>query len=92
MPVDADREGTAIYALRLKLPTKIWDIMVPSKIETHGIMLIITGIVFASVLYPEDTKASILVSIDEPTGNAYDDLYVAEEENTTFTLESSNSK
>jgi hypothetical protein len=62
--------------------------MVVPKIEMHSIMLIITGIVFASVLHPEATKASILSGIDEPTGNAYDDLYVAEEENATFTSES----
>jgi hypothetical protein len=37
------------------------------------------------VLYPEDTKASILAGIDEPTGNAYEDLYFAEEGNATIT-------
>lgn len=50
------------------------------KIEIYGVMLMITGILFLSVFYPEDTKASILSGIDEPTGNAYEDLYVAEEE------------
>ncbi len=61
--------------------------MIASNIENHGIMLIITGIVFASVLYPEDTKASILGGIDEPTGYAYGDVFNAEEENATFTSE-----
>ena len=49
-------------------------------IEIYGAMLMITGILFVSVFYPEDTKATILSGIDEPTGNAYEDLYVAEEE------------
>jgi len=54
------------------------------KIEMYGVMLIITGILFASVFYPEDAKATILSGMDEPTGNAYEDLYFAEEENATI--------
>ena len=54
------------------------------KIELYGIMLIITGILYGLILYPVDTKATILLSIDEPTGNAYDDVYIAEEEHTTI--------
>ena len=50
------------------------------KIEIYGVMLMITGILFVSMFYPEDIKATILSGIDEPTGNAYEDLYVAEEE------------
>ena len=53
----------------------------------HG-MPVVTGIILAPVLYPEDTNASILAGIDEPTGNAYDDAFGAEAENDTFTLES----
>ena len=48
-------------------------------------MVVVTAILLASMLYPGDTKASILSGIDEPTGNAYDDLYLAEEENATST-------
>lgn len=59
--------------------------METNKVEIHGIMLLVTGILLASVFNPEDTRASILSGIDEPTGNAYDDLFVAEEENATFT-------
>jgi hypothetical protein len=47
-------------------------------------MLVVTGIILASVFYPEHTKASILAGIDEPTGNVYDDLYVAEENATSI--------
>jgi hypothetical protein len=65
---------------------KIWNNMQTTKVEIYGVMLVITGILLASVLYPEDTKASILGGIDEPTGSAYDDLYFAEEENATNTL------
>lgn len=54
------------------------------KIEMYGVMLIITGILFASVFYPEDTKVTILSGMDEPAGNAYEDLYFAEEENATI--------
>jgi hypothetical protein len=50
--------------------------MQTTKVEIYGIMLVITGILLASVLYLEDTKASILGGIDEPTGSAYDDLYL----------------
>jgi hypothetical protein len=59
--------------------------METNKVEIHGIMLVVTGILLASVFNSEDTRASILSGIDEPTGNAYDDLFVAEEENATFT-------
>ena len=55
------------------------------KIKTYGVMLLITGILFGSLFYPEDTKGTILSGIDEPTGNAYEDVYIAEEENTTIT-------
>jgi len=48
-------------------------------------MLIITGILYGLILYPVDTKATILLDIDEPTGNVYEDVYIAEEENTTIT-------
>jgi hypothetical protein len=51
----------------------------------YGVMLMVTGILLACTLYPENTKASILSGIDEPTGNAYDDLYAAEAENATST-------
>jgi hypothetical protein len=44
-------------------------------------VLIITGILYVSIFYPVDTKATILSGIDEPTGNAYEDVYIAEEEN-----------
>lgn len=56
------------------------------KIEIYGVMLMITGILYVSVFHPEDTKATILSGMDEPTGNAYEDLYVAEEENATYLL------
>jgi len=57
--------------------------MKTTKIEMYGVMLVVTGILLASMFYPEDTKASILSGIDEPTGNAYEDMYAAEEENVT---------
>jgi hypothetical protein len=59
--------------------------MQTTKAEIYGITLLITGILLAFMLCPEDTKASILAGIDEPTGNAYDDLYFAEEGNSTIT-------
>jgi hypothetical protein len=59
--------------------------MQTTKAEIYGVMIVITGILLAYVLYPEDTKASILSGIDEPTGNAYEDLYFAEEGNATST-------
>ena len=59
--------------------------METTNVEIYGITIIVTGILFAFVLYPEDANASILSGIDEPTGNAYEDTYVAEEENATFT-------
>jgi hypothetical protein len=55
------------------------------KIKPYGVMLIITGILFGSLLYPGDINATILSGIDEPTGNAYEDVYIAEEENATIT-------
>jgi hypothetical protein len=48
-------------------------------------MLVVTGILIAYVLFPENIKASILSGIDEPTGNAYEDMYAAEVENATST-------
>ena len=48
--------------------------MKKTKVAMYSIMLFVTGTLLASVLYPEDTEASILSGIDEPTGNAYDDL------------------
>jgi hypothetical protein len=59
--------------------------MKSTKVEMYGAILVVTGILLASVFNPEDVRASILSGIDEPTGNAYDDLFVAEEENATFT-------
>jgi hypothetical protein len=50
------------------------------NIEIYGVMLMIAGILFVSVFYSEDTNATILSDIGESTGNAYEDLYVAEEE------------
>jgi hypothetical protein len=58
--------------------------MQTTKVEIYGVMLVITGILLA-LLYPDDTNASILSGIDEPTGSAYDDLYFAEEGNATIT-------
>ena len=59
------------------------------KIKIYGIILLIAGILIGSLFYPEDTMATILSGIDEPTGNAYEDVYTAEEEeekdNTTIT-------
>ena len=54
------------------------------KIKLYGIVLIFTGILYGSIFYPVDTKATILSGIDEPTGNAYEDVYIAEEENATI--------
>ena len=59
--------------------------MKTTKVAMYGIILMITGILLASALYPDDTKASILGGIDEPTGNAYEDMYAAEAENATST-------
>ena len=53
--------------------------------KTYSVMLLIIGILLASLLYPVDTKATILSGIDEPTGNAYEDVFIAEENNTTIT-------
>lgn len=43
---------------------------------------------FIALFYAQNTKASILSGIDEPTGNAYEDMYAAEAENATSTLAS----
>ena len=59
--------------------------MKTTKVAIYGAILMITGILLASAPYPDDTKASILGGIDEPTGNAYDDMYAAEAENATST-------
>jgi hypothetical protein len=59
--------------------------MKTTKVAMYGVILMITGILLASALYPDDTKASILGGIDEPTGNAYEDMYAAEAENATST-------
>jgi hypothetical protein len=56
---------------------KTWNNIQTTKVEIYGIMLVITGILLASVFYPEDMKASILGGID--------DLYFTEE-NATNTL------
>jgi hypothetical protein len=66
-------------------PPKIWNNMKTTKVAMYGVILMITGILLASALYPDDTKASILSGIDEPTGNAYEDMYAAEVENATST-------
>jgi hypothetical protein len=51
-----------------------------------GVVLMITGILLVSLFHSEDATASILSGIDEPTGNAYEDLYIAaEEKNITIT-------
>ena len=55
------------------------------KIKLYGIVLIFTGILYGSIFYPVDTNATILSGIDEPTGNAYEDVYIAEEETATIT-------
>lgn len=69
------------------------------KIKFCSMVLIITGILFASAFHPLNANATILSGIDEPTGNAYEDLYIAaEEKNITLssgenqTLNSNNTK
>lgn len=59
--------------------------MEETNVKMHSVMIVVTGILLAFVLYSDDTNASILSGIDEPTGNAYEDTYIAEEENATFT-------
>lgn len=54
--------------------------MVIANNRFYGLALIITGILFASVFHATDVKATILSGIDEPTGNAYEDVYIAAEE------------
>jgi hypothetical protein len=66
-------------------PPKIWNNMKTTTVAMYGVILMITGILLVLVPYPDDTKASILSGIDEPTGNAYDDMYAAEAENATST-------
>lgn len=66
-------------------PPKIWNNMKTTKVAMYGVILMIIGILLASALYPDDTTASILGGIDEPTGNAYEDMYAAEIENATST-------
>jgi hypothetical protein len=68
-----------------KLLMKTWNNMQTPRFGIYSVMLVVTGILLASAFYPEDTKASILGGIDEPTGSAYDDLYLAEEENAIIT-------
>ena len=55
------------------------------KIKLYGIVLIFTGILYGSIFYPVDTNATILSGIDEPTGNAYEDVYLAAAETATIT-------
>jgi hypothetical protein len=57
--------------------------MKTTNVAMHGVVLMIAEILLASAFYPDDTKASILSGIDEPTGNAYEDMYAAEAENAT---------
>jgi hypothetical protein len=49
-------------------------------IGTFGFMLLITGLLFALLPDSVDTKATILSGIDEPTGNAYEDVFIADQE------------
>jgi hypothetical protein len=79
------RANSKNFILRFKLATKTWNNMEETNVEMHSVMIVVTGILLAFVLYPDDTNASILSGIDEPTGNAYEDTYIAEEENATFT-------
>lgn len=67
------------------------------EINFCGVVLMITGVLLVSVFHSEDATATILSGIDEPTGNAYEDLYIAaEEKNITSganqTLDSNNIK
>ncbi|WP_148685807.1 hypothetical protein [Candidatus Nitrosocosmicus hydrocola] len=56
------------------------------EIKFCGVVLMITGVLLVSVFHSEDATATILSGIDEPTGNAYEDLYIAaEEKNITIT-------
>jgi hypothetical protein len=55
------------------------------KTKTCSVVLLIIGIPLGSLLYPADTKAIILSGIDEPTGNASEDVFIAKENNTTIT-------
>jgi hypothetical protein len=49
-------------------------------IGTFGVMLLITGLLFALLPDSVDTKATILSGIDEPTGNTYEDVFIADQE------------
>lgn len=49
-------------------------------IGTFGFMLLITGLLFALLPNSVDTNATILSGIDEPTGNAYEDVFIADQE------------
>jgi hypothetical protein len=69
----------------LNEPTRNLEYMKTTKVAMYGIILMIAGILFVSTLYPADIEASILSGIDEPTGNAYEDMYAAEAENATST-------
>ena len=48
------------------------------RIATQGVIVLISGILFALLPYSVDTKGTILTGIEEPTGNAYEDVFVAE--------------
>ena len=56
------------------------------KIKIYVIILLIAGILFGSLFYPENIAATILSGIDEPTGNAYEDVYIAEEKEDNATI------
>ena len=58
------------------------------KVAMYGVMLGTAGLLSISVLFSVDPKASILRGIDEPTVNAYEDMYAAEAENATSTSRS----
>lgn len=78
------RIGYKTWFISLKNIGMFWNYsMVIAKIRFYGLALIITWILFASVFHATDVKATILSDIDEPTGNAYEDVYIAEEKNDT---------
>lgn len=47
----------------------------------------IAGILFALAFHPVNASATILSGIDEPTGNAYEDLYIAVEKKTSHLVQ-----
>jgi hypothetical protein len=49
-------------------------------IGTHGATLLITGLLLSLLPDSVDTKATILSGIDKPTGNAYEDVFIADQE------------